>query len=231
MKNYRHIFFDLDHTLWDFETNCRKTLLQLYDEYALADFGLFTQEDFYKKYRYINHRYWTLYAMGKVTQEELRKGRFEQTFVKLGVKRNQIPLDIGEAFTALCPQQSAVFPFTHDVLQYLKEKYQLHIITNGFPDVQTIKMASAGIDVFFNEIVTSACINIQKPDKRIFLHALERAKCMAPESIMVGDNLQADVLGAKAAGLDQIFFNPEKRKHQEKPTFEISCLSDLKQIL
>jgi len=231
LKQYQHIFFDLDHTLWDFETNCRKTLLQLYDDYALADFKLFSQDDFYKKYRYINHRYWTLFAMGKVTQDELRKGRFEQTFVKLGVKRNQIPADIGEAFLELCPQQSAVFPFTHEVLQYLKQKYKLHIITNGFSDVQHIKMASAGIDVYFEEVITSSCINIQKPDKRIFLHALERANTTKEQSLMVGDNLEADVLGAKAAGLDQVFFNPEKRKHQHKPTYEISCLSNLMQIL
>ena len=228
---YRHLFFDLDHTLWDFEQNSRFTLLRLYEDFKLAEFNKFGPEDFYKKYKFINQQFWRLFALGKVNQQELRTGRFEQTFLKLGLKRNQIPAGISEAYTDLCPQQAAVFPHTHDTLAYLKGKYTLHIITNGFPEIQAVKMQSAGISGFFSEIITSACIDCQKPDRRIFRHALERSGATAPQSLMIGDNLEADVLGAKAAGLDQVFFNPEKHRHKHKPTYEIQCLSKLQELL
>ncbi|QMU27172.1 YjjG family noncanonical pyrimidine nucleotidase [Adhaeribacter radiodurans] len=231
LKTYKHLFFDLDHTLWDFEKNAEETILVLYNQFELAKFGQFSSTDFYKKYSYINHRMWRQYHEGKITQQELRVNRFEQTLLKLGLTPEQIPVGLPEAFTTLCPQKTAVFPYTYQVLNYLQKKYTLHIITNGFKDVQKIKMASSDLHGYFTEVITSECINCSKPDRKIFEHALNRANVKAVDSLMIGDSLEADILGAKNAGIDQIYFNPAKKRHYQKVTYEISCLSELMRVL
>ena len=230
-KQYQHLFFDLDHTLWDFEKNAEETIHHLYDRYALHQFGKFTSTDFYKKYSYINHRMWRQYHEGRITQQELRVNRFAQTLTKLGLAPEQVPAGLHEDFTAICPTKTAVFPFTYETLAYLKSKYVLHIITNGFKDVQAIKMNSSNLAPYFSEIITSECVGCTKPDKRIFEHALERAGVQAKDCLMIGDSLEADILGAQNAGIDQVFFNPEKKRHSSRVTYEISCLSQLRTIL
>jgi putative hydrolase of the HAD superfamily len=231
LKPYRHIFFDLDHTLWDFETNADETLRHLYEQHDLGRFGVFTVNEFIRVYSDINHGLWRLYQSNKITQTQLRATRFPRTFVKLGLQEADAPAGMSEEFTDLLPFKSAVFPFTHEVLDYLKPKYQLHLITNGFRDMQHTKLNSSGLTKYFQEIVTSECCGHLKPDCRIFEHALERTGATAAESLMVGDNLECDVLGAHNAGIDQVYFNPEKRRHFATTTYEISCLSELKALL
>lgn len=231
LKEYKHLFFDLDHTLWDFEKNAAETIYSLYDTFGLHQFGKFTSTDFYKKYSYVNQRMWRQYHEGKITQQELRIGRFEITLTKLGLQPAQVPSGLHEAFTSLCATKSAVFPFAHEVLSYLKSKYPLHIITNGFKDVQAIKMTSSNLHQYFSEVITSECANCIKPDRKIFDFALEKAGVKAAECLMIGDSLEADILGAKNAGMDQVFFNPNKKRHTQRVTYEISCLSQLMKIL
>ena len=231
MKTYRHLFFDLDHTLYDFETNANETLRQLYAHHKLDRFGAFSVEDFIRVYSDINHGLWRLYQGNKITQQQLRATRFPRTFVKLGLQEADAPAGMSEEFTDILPQKSTVFPFTFEVLDYLKPKYELHLITNGFRDMQYTKLNSAGLTHYFQEIVTSECCGHLKPDCRIFEHALERTGAKASESLMVGDNLECDVLGAHNAGIDQVYFNPEKRRHFAETTYEISCLSELKTFL
>ncbi|MBD2715976.1 YjjG family noncanonical pyrimidine nucleotidase [Microvirga sp. STR05] len=229
---YQHIFFDLDHTLWDFETNADETLRHLFDLHDMGRYGTFTVEEFIRVYSDINHALWRLYQGGKITQTQLRSVRFVRTLAKLGVPEDEVPADISNQFTDILPQKTAVFPYTYEVLDYLRAKgYQLHLITNGFRDIQYIKLNSSNLTDYFQEIVTSECCGHLKPDSRIYQHALERTGATAPESIMIGDNLECDVLGAYNAGLDQVYFNPEKRRHFAQTTYEISCLSELKQIL
>jgi putative hydrolase of the HAD superfamily len=230
-KEYKHLFFDLDHTLWDFEKNAAETIFHLYEMFELHQFGKFTSTDFYKKYSYINHRMWRQYYEGKITQQELRIQRFSQTLTKLGLEPGQVPAGLHEAFTSICPTKTAVFPFTHETLAYLKNKYVLHIITNGFQDVQAIKMAASNLGQYFSGVITSESVGCTKPDKRIFEHALECAGVQASECLMIGDSLEADILGAKNAGIDQVFFNPERKRHAQRVTYEISCLSELQKIL
>jgi len=230
-KTYQHLFFDLDHTLWDFEKNAEETILALYDQFELAKFGKFSSTEFYKKYSYINHYMWRQYHKGKITQQQLRSNRFEHTLLKLGLTPEQIPAGLPEAFITLCPTKTAVFPYTYEVLHYLQKKYTLHIITNGFKEVQAVKMTSSNLHGYFTEVITSECINCSKPDRKIFEHALSRANVKAAESLMIGDSLEADILGAKNAGIDQIYFNPAKKRHRQKVTYEISCLSELMRVL
>ncbi|MCC9166738.1 YjjG family noncanonical pyrimidine nucleotidase [Pontibacter harenae] len=233
MKAYKHILFDLDHTLWDFEKNSEETLFTLFEQYNLASHGKFDCNSFYKKYKFVNHLLWDLYNRGKINQQELRDTRFKKTLMGLGLEEHEIPADISETYTYLCPTKSALFPFTHEVLQYLQPKYGLHIITNGFKDVQAIKMNSSKLQDYFKEVVTSECCGYKKPDNRIFEHALERIGVKPEDCLMIGDNLLCDVAGARAAGIDQVYFNPERLKttHRPKPTYEIACLSELKEIL
>ena len=230
-KQYKHLFFDLDHTLWDFEKNAEETIFHLYETFNLHQYGKFSSTDFYKKYSYINHRMWQQYHEGKITQQQLRVQRFSSTLTKLGLEPTQVPEGLHEAFTTICPTKTAVFPYTHETLAYLQGKYELHIITNGFQDVQAIKMEASKLGQYFSHVITSETIGCTKPDKRIFEHAMERAGVRAADCLMIGDSLEADILGAKNAGIDQVFFNPEKRRHAQQVTYEISCLSELQRIL
>ncbi|HEX8507630.1 MAG TPA: YjjG family noncanonical pyrimidine nucleotidase [Hymenobacter sp.] len=228
---YRHLFFDLDHTLWDFEKNANETLRTLYDRHDFARFGTFTVEKFISVYSDINHALWRLYQSNKISQQQLREARFARTLSKLGVLEADIPATISDEFTEILPQKSAVFPYTHEVLDYLKQHYRLHLITNGFNDIQGIKLASSNLTHYFEEVITSEHSGHLKPDPRMFRHALERTGATAAESLMIGDNLECDVLGAYNAGIDQVYFNPDKRRHFNQITHEISCLSALKGIL
>ncbi|MVN74726.1 noncanonical pyrimidine nucleotidase, YjjG family [Hymenobacter sp. HMF4947] len=232
MKAYRHLFFDLDHTLWDFETNATETLHQLFDDYQLARYGTFTLHDFTTRYNEVNHALWRLYQSNKISQQQLRSLRFVRTLTKLGVPEEEIPADISAQFTAILPLKSAVFPHTHEVLRYLANKgYVLHLITNGFEDVQHIKLASSKLTDYFQEVITSEASGCLKPDPRMFAHALAKAGATAAESLMIGDNLECDVLGAYNAGIDQVYFNPDKRRHFAQITHEISSLDELRSFL
>lgn len=232
MKTYRHLFFDLDHTLWDFDTNATETLHQLFHDYQLARHGTFTLTQFAQRYNDVNHALWRLYQANKISQQQLRETRFHRTLTRLGVAETDIPADISARFTDLLPQRSAVFPHTHEVLDYLRSRgYQMHLITNGFEDVQHLKLASSKLTEYFEEVITSEASGCLKPDPRMFAHALGRTGAIAAESLMIGDNLECDVLGAYNAGIDQVYFNPGKRRHFAEVTHEISSLDQLREFL
>ncbi|MBO2011799.1 YjjG family noncanonical pyrimidine nucleotidase [Hymenobacter negativus] len=231
MKNYRHLFFDLDHTLWDFEKNANETLHTLYEQHGFARYGTFSVDEFVRVYSDINHALWRMYQGNKITQPQLRELRFSRTLAKLGVPDGQVPPNISAEFTDLLPLKSAVFPYTYEVLDYLKPRYRMHLITNGFNDVQAIKLASSNLTHYFESLTTSEHSGYLKPDPRMFAHALDRTGATAAESLMIGDNLECDVLGAYNAGIDQVYFNPEKRRHFAQITHEISCLSELRNFL
>lgn len=232
MKAYRHLFFDLDHTLWDFETNAHETLAQLFADYDLGRHGLFTFAEFSQRYSEVNHALWRLYQSNKVTQQQLREVRFARTLTRLGLAEADVPADISARFTDILPLKTAVFPHTHEVLGYLQAKgYRLHLITNGFEDMQRVKLASSRLTDYFEEIITSERSGHLKPDPRMFAHALARTSAHAAESLMVGDNLECDVLGAYNAGIDQVYFNPARRRHFAQTTYEIHSLDELRAFL
>ncbi|MBO3271448.1 YjjG family noncanonical pyrimidine nucleotidase [Hymenobacter defluvii] len=231
MKTYRHLFFDLDHTLWDFETNSEEVLRFQYDDHRLARYG-FTVEQFMAYYSEVNHALWRLYQGNKITQQQLRTTRFARTLTKLGVPEDELPADMSDQYTSLLPHKTAVFPYTFEVLDYLQAKgYTLHLLTNGFREIQHVKLSAARLTDYFREVITSECSGCLKPDGRMYQHALDRAGTTATDSLMIGDNLECDVLGAANAGLDQVYFNPAKRRHFAQTTYEIACLSELKEIL
>ena len=227
----KHIFFDLDRTLWDFETNAYKTLSELYEEHALRKKGISDVDVFIDNYKMHNERLWELYRDGKVEKDVLRSRRFKLTLQDFGIDDDCLASELGDQYIQKCPLKTHVFPFTYEVLDYLKDKYHLHIITNGFEEVQYVKLEQSKLLHYFEQVVTSEQVGVKKPNPEIFRYALVKAFCKPDESMMIGDDLPVDILGAKAMGMHQVYFNPEKTAHQESIDFEISCLSQLQGLL
>jgi putative hydrolase of the HAD superfamily len=228
---YKHIFFDLDHTLWDFETNSKQALQQIYKEQNLIEKGIPVFDNFYNRYVPINDRYWARYHNQIVSKEKLRHGRFYDTLKEFGINDEALAETMAQSYLDLSPKMTSLFADAVDVLKYLQSKYTIHLITNGFAEVQWIKIENSGLKPFFEHIIISEEVGTQKPDKAIFEIAMERAKTNAAESIMIGDNYNTDIVGARNAGMDQIFFNPKKNRKREPVTFEITTLIELKEIL
>lgn len=224
----KHIFFDLDRTLWDFETNSHKTLLEICVKYDLKKLGILNYIQFIKEYKIINEKLWNLYRLDKISQKDLRRERFQQTLELYNIKDSDLSEKIGEDYIEICPRKTKLYPYTFEVLDYLKSKYQLHIITNGFHKTQYIKLDFARLKPYFNQIITSEELGVKKPNPKIFKHALVQAKTIETESVYVGDDLIVDIVGCQNCGIDGVFFNPKKIEHQENPKYEISCLSELK---
>lgn len=228
-----HVFFDLDHTLWDFDRNAADTLRALHTAY---DFGRwFPADAFVTTYTHINHQAWERFHRGLITQTELRGSRFADTFRALGADPARVPVGFGETFIAECSGRAATLPHAHTVLAGLMRRgYRLHIVTNGFRDSQHRKLAASGLAGFFGEVVTTDCAGCAKPDPRIFHHALERTGATPAASWMVGDSLAADARGALAAGWAAgVWFNParEARPATEPVTHDIADLRELLKLL
>jgi|TARA_B110000240_G_scaffold158982_1_gene177203 putative hydrolase of the HAD superfamily len=226
-----HVFFDLDRTLWDFDLNSYNTLLDIFHDFSLKDKGIKDPVFFIEQYIKINESLWSLYRDDLITKEDLRSRRFYQTLQEYSIQDLQLAKDIGDAYVKNSPLQTVLFPHTIEILTYLQKKYSLSIITNGFEEVQHIKLKASAIDHFFDHVVTSEAVDVKKPNPIIFQYALDKAKVSAKSSIMIGDDLPVDILGAKSMGMSHVFFNPKKNSHSQKIDFEISCLSDLKNIL
>ncbi len=231
MKKYEHIFFDLDHTLWDFETNSAKALQQIFETEQLAGLGVSSFNAFHHRYIPINDRYWARYHNGLVNKEQVRVHRFYDTLRELGIDDMALAHRMADSYVELSPKMTALFPQAVEVLQYLQTKYKMHLITNGFAEVQWIKIEHSGLKPFFEHIIISEEVGTQKPDKKIFALAVERAGTQTDKCVMIGDNFNTDIMGAKAAGMDQVFFNPKRKRKPEAVTYEIAALTELLHIL
>ena len=224
---YKHIFFDLDHTLWDFDRNSRATLTDLLAEYRQdikRDMGI---NDFFPTYWEINQNLWKEYRENRIDVKTLRKKRFRTTFEVLEVDAANWIEGFEEGYMARCPQQPHLIPGALDLLQYLQDKVHLHIITNGFPDTQGTKLSCSGIGDFFKTVVTSASIGVKKPNPAIFHFALDRAGASTRNSIYIGDSYEADVKGGVQAGWDVVYYNPHKNKNPLGVP-EVSHLNELR---
>lgn len=231
MSSYSHVFFDLDHTLWDHEKNSHETLSELYDRYDIEELGEFDRLKFLDTYDHVNQGLWRRYRHGEIDQAYIRKYRFELVLGALDVSADKVPTEISNDYLEQAPLKTHVFPYTYELLAYLKSKYTLSIITNGFDDVQHTKIQSARLGDYFTEIVTSERAGCLKPDRNIFDFTCQKLNASSGECIMVGDNLETDIEGAKNADIDQIFFNPTQFQHEAQVTYEVGHLKELKGIL
>lgn len=231
MKDYKHIFFDLDQTLWDFETNSREALLELAHKYKLSEKGIDSIDEFIAHYILINKRMWDEYGKGLIDKNTLRYGRFHEALSKYDILDRTFSEKIANDYISISPLKTGMFPHSIEVLKYLNKKYKLHIITNGFEEVQYIKIKNCCIEHYFEEIITSERAGFKKPDIRIFQYSMDAANAIAATSLMIGDNLEADIIGARDAGLHQVYFNPAGNKHEEDITYEIKSLKELIDLL
>lgn len=208
MKDIKHIFFDLDHTLWDFEANSKKTYLQIFRDNNLE----IDIQSFLEKYIPINHQYWKLYREEKVSKEQLRYGRLKDTFNQMNYTIEDGLIDkLAIEYIDNLSNYNQLFEGTTEILHYLKPKYNLHIITNGFKEIQQAKLEKSGIANFFNTVITSESVGVKKPNPKVFHYALETTNAKTYQSLMIGDNLEADIYGAKNVGIKTLFFNPDKK--------------------
>jgi putative hydrolase of the HAD superfamily len=228
---YRHIFFDLDRTLWDFETNSHEALLDICDNYDLHNRGIFDYEEFIKTYKIHNEKLWDLYKIDEISQKDLRRERFQRALADFGIYDFKLSEDIGEYYIEVCPKKDRLFPYAFEILDYLKQKYNLHIITNGFDKTQHIKLEHSNLKPYFTQIITSENTGFKKPNPKIFEHALDLASAKDKESVYIGDDLVVDILACQNIGIDGVYFNPEKKSHKQNVRFEISCLSQIMEIL
>ena len=230
MKQYKHIFFDLDHTLWDYDKNTNETICDLYAMYQLEKFNLFSPEEFIKAFFEVNNELWRKFNFGQIEQAAMRRSRFNLIFNKLGLHNGDVPLGIEDKFLQTCPTKPHLLPHALAALDYLHKKYTLHIITNGFDDVQFTKLKSAGIDRHFREVITSDNSGYRKPDREIFEHAMKKAGASRSDAIFVGDNPDTDVAGAINAEMDFVYYNPARLPHGLKVLYEIDSLDRLPEM-
>lgn len=228
---YKTLFFDLDHTLWDYDRNSRETLEEVFTRYEIGNYNQLTFDQFYTGFQMVNYKLWADYDYGLIDKDIIRKERFAMIFTHLGIPLKDESGAISEYYLNVCPTKGHVLPYAHEVLQYLNNKYQLALITNGFTEVQEQKIICSGLKDFFPVMITSETTGFKKPAPEIFDYAMQCCGCHSPEALMIGDNLGTDILGAQKAGLDQVFYNPHLKSHDKKVTFEIACLSELKAML
>ena len=230
-KQYRHLFFDLDHTLWDFEANARVTLLELYNNLQLAQRGIDDFDLFHKNYLAHNEKLWERYRNGFIKQEELRIKRMWLALLDFKIADETLAKDMSIRFLDLLPTRTILFPYAIEILEYLTNKnYQLHLITNGFEKTQHSKLKHSGLDKYFREVITSERSSSLKPNKEIFDFAFEKTGAQPNESIMLGDSIEVDILGAMKAGIDQVFINHLNINIDIKPTYVVKSLKELEEI-
>ena len=230
MKQYKHLFFDLDHTLWDFEANSEATLREMFATYGLNRF--FTDyDDFHAKYEVHNLHLWAQYRRGRVKKNTLNVQRFYRPFAEAGFDDLSIAEQFAQNYLAISATKTLLFPNAIEVLKYLKNKYELHIITNGFKEVQTQKLQTGGLRPFFTNIFISELIGVQKPDRYFFEYSVKSCHAGKKDCLVIGDSIEADIMGAKKAGIDQVYFNTRKVKHNKEVTYEITELKELLDIL
>lgn len=232
MPEYKHLFFDLDHTLWDFETNAKISLTELYQEFSLQEKLIVGFDAFYERYIHHNQVLWERYEKGFIRADELKWKRMWRTLLDFKIGDELLARGLSTRYLEILPVQKHLFPYTNEILEYLLAKgYKIHLITNGFEKTQWSKVRNSGLDKYISHVITSESSNSLKPDKEIFAYALKTTGAQLQESIMIGDNPAADIQGAINAGMDSIFVNHIHAEVKILPTYSISHLSELEQLL
>lgn len=227
----KHIFFDLDRTLWDFDKNSRLALSILFEEHNLhTHFSSF--EAFHKTYKEINAKMWYQYGKGQVSKDSLRVGRFIETFRKHKVDKKELALHLSDEYVRISPYQTNLFPGTKETLDVLTGMgYQMHIITNGFSEIQHIKLKQSGIDNYFKVILCSEEVGVNKPNPEVFHFALDKSGAKATNSIMIGDDYNVDVRGATKVGMQAILFDPNEDYRKGTHDWQVTHMNEIPGML
>lgn len=228
---YQCVIFDLDHTLWDYDTNCAEALQELYEKNELKKRGINSFSNLLEVFMEMNTQMWDQYDLGIIKRDVIRYQRFHRILMALGIDDYNLSLSMSSDYVALSPTKKNLLPNAKVVLDYLKQKYSMMIITNGFEDIQATKLTSSGIATYFNSVITSESVGHKKPAKEIFEHAMASGNYNTKDVIMIGDNLNTDIKGANNASIDSVYFNPGRKAHKSTVKYEISDLIELKSIL
>ncbi|MBN1118287.1 MAG: YjjG family noncanonical pyrimidine nucleotidase [Bacteroidales bacterium] len=230
MRKYKHLFFDLDRTLWDFDHNTSVTLQELLSAFSELS-EIKDSLGFIKNYHRFNDYVWNLYREKKITKTVLRKERFRMLLQEYNMNNESLVAQIEAFYLNNAPYKSKLINNASEVLNKVKDYYSLYIVSNGFYDVQLTKLRSGGIDKFFKKIFTSDRIGYAKPNKAFFEYCIKSANAKKTESLFIGDDLTNDIMGPASFGIDQVWFNPNNQPASFKPSFEIKNLIQLTEIL
>lgn len=232
MEDIKHIFFDLDNTLWDYRRNAKITLVKLYEEFQIKDTYGYSFEEFYPHYYESNEQLWADYRDGKLTKEQLRARRFPEAFANMGIPTADFAMEYEQRFVDEVTTSNYVVEGTEEILKYLHGKYQLHILSNGFEEVTHQKINGCLIKDYMETITTAEEAGAPKPDAKAFLTAIGKSDARIENSVYIGDDWIADMVGAHRLGMQAIFFNPLNENHmwvEEIPV--IHKLTELKNHL
>lgn len=230
LKKYRHIFFDLDRTIWDFDSNSREALTDVYELHNLSRFFP-SPGPFIESYHKHNELLWDRYRKGAIKKEILRSLRFDLTLQDVNIVNPKLSSALGEDYLNLSTEKTILFPGAHETLQYLANIYPLYILTNGFRETQFKKLKNCNLSGYFRTVFTSETIGYNKPHPKIFQWAMSSVNGRKTECLMIGDDIEVDIMGAQSCGMDGVFFNPDKLITKEHPAFEIQSLPELMDFL
>lgn len=230
MPHYRHLLFDLDNTLWNFTENARSALHEVYVHYQLHKYYPDFEAYFFQFEEY-NTILWQLYGTGKITKEFLCTERFLFPLRKFGVLNELLAKEMSDYYLHQCCLQTVVMPHTFETLDYLRPRYEMHVISNGFTEVQYRKLDTSGLSGYFNKIFLSEEIGYHKPNPEFFAHIFTVIDATKEECLVIGDNFGADIEGAMNVGIDQVFYTPQSTPASRQPTYTIHDLSELRSFL
>ncbi len=230
MSKYKHIFFDFDNTLWDFTYNSKESLKEIFEKHNFAE-NFENFDTFYEIYEKNNAELWELYRQGNISKDSLTAQRF--SFAAEKKSRSELnSIQLNSEYLSFSSKKTKIIENANVLLKYLRGKYIINILTDGFFEVQMVKLRNSKLSAYVSQIITAEEVGFLKPNKELFDFALEASDAKPEESIMIGDNYETDIIGAKDAGIDQIFFNRQNRKDFTiKPTYVVENLKDIMNIL
>ena len=231
MHTYKNLFIDLDDTLWDIHHNSRECLLEIYDDYGYKEY-FESFDHYYNVYMPSNHHLWGLYREGKINKDELIVERFLVPVREFGIDDSEYAKKLSDDFLERTTYKTKLVKGTMELLEYLKPNYNMHILSNGFREVQYKKIENSGLKSYFDKIILSDDIGINKPHPDFFTHALRNTNSLREETLMIGDSWDADILGAFNSKIHQLWYNPEGLKSNGfTPTYCVKTLVEIKGIL
>lgn len=231
MQRYKNLFIDLDDTVYDFSAASEESFRETYE---LLQYGRFFDsfEQYLSIYKPHNLELWRIYGEGKITKEELNKRRYSYPLECVGIHDQELADTFCREALSRIPTKGPLMPGATELLEYLRPKYRMFILSNGFKELQSRKMHSAGIDKYFDGLILSEDIGVNKPNRELYDHALQKIGSTLEESLMIGDMFETDIAGAANIGMEQIYYNPKgKQGHPFVPTYEVKHLLEIKEIL
>jgi len=230
LKNYKHLFFDLDNTLWDFKANSKDAFYEVFSKLDLLN-RIRDFDRFLEVYEMYNEHLWTEYRRGKVNKDHMRSERIILTFREFGIDDPELVSKTNEQYLQIAPKKTNLFPGVHETLEYLSQRYKLYILTNGFAEVQLQKINSCSLQKYFTKLFMAEMVGYQKPDRRFFEYAIKSVHAHKNECLVIGDDPEADIRGGANSGIDQVYFNTGSKPCMQLPTYEIKQIGELMKIL